>query len=226
MDVAKWVVDSGRAKYLIAADAGIARTTLDRAIADPDPVRLGTLKEIAYACGVQLTGCGTPLSCIGAALAVRSRLEANYVTAEPDVCAQWLERLQRWAGAGTDQGLIEAAARALNLGAASAVTVRDLAAATEVAMQSEDPWALSGAIALDEPGVSVLWVSDVTPYHDLGQPRTPQSSLVVTAPAELFQNSRAEGELRLASPLQVLLDCLSLESPLDQLARREVKWWR
>ncbi len=246
MNVDRWVTESGRAKYKIAADAGIARTTLDRAILDPDPVRLGTLKEIAFACGVELANCGEPLGSLEAALAARWHLEPGFTADNPETLTVWLQRLQRWAGEGTRQGIVESAARALNL--RHLIERSDTISLTAVRnhLSSErseaSPWAWSGDAGLLEDGPNqeirapqmVLWVGDTGRWDapsqgaasNLGADEDILVVNIVEAPQEFFQNRRRINEQWVVSPLQLLLDCLSLGGAIGDRARQKIKWWR
>lgn len=205
---------------------------------------VGTLREIALACGVDVGLTTRPLSDPGAAAAARTMLQGGYEPpADLDVDA-WRERLPRMAGSDSPVEIIRAAAAASSPvrrpGAVLFSGEGPLARIASVGDASKGRWAISGAAGLylpaasaTVPAVTVLWCEDVrTVTHlladtDLRQTHRPDRAVlaVVEGEPELFTGSFADGIVRYAAPIQIILDCLAQGGAVARDAIEEAMSW-
>ena len=237
-----WVEASGFPNAVVARRAGVSASTLHRVVNGQVDPSVGTVRELAAACGMELRLAARRLADPGAAAAARLLLEDGYEPSLPGVDA-WVERLRRQAG-DDPVAIVEAA------GLASAPlhrpTARLYASPVEVGRvasagsASGGRWALSGMAGLKLPGLfealptpSILWCEDVRRVEQLladaeltAASRVERTSLaVVEADEALFTNFFENGRVRYVAPIQIVLDCFSIGGVLADLARREVGSW-
>jgi transcriptional regulator with XRE-family HTH domain len=241
--VREWLLESGLNAATAARRAGVSASTLHRILTDQVDPSVGTLREIAIGCGVDLSISSRTISDWRAASAARSMLEEGYVAPEVEI-AEWQSRLTRLAQGDHPIELVNAAARASaplrRSGAAwytGTMTVGSVASAGDA---SAGRWALSGAAGLYlpelgelTPAVTVLWCSDVRAVSQLlaaSDVRTTDrfdrvTLAVVRGEAELFEGSFTRGLVHYAAPIQIVIDCLSLGGAVANDAREEAMTW-
>lgn len=205
---------------------------------------LGTLREIALACGVDVDLTTRPLSDPGAAAAARAMLDGGY---EPPVdldVGAWQERLARMAGSDSPAEIVRAAAVASSpLDRPGAILFSGdvpLGRIASAGDASKGRWAISGAAGLylppasaTVPAVTVLWCQDVrTVTHLLAETDLRQTHrldravlVVVAGETELFTGSFADGIVRYAAPIQIILDCLAQGGAVARDANEEAMSW-
>jgi hypothetical protein len=205
---------------------------------------VGTLYEIALACGIQMDLTVRPLSDSRAAAAARSLLEGGYESSSDPGVAAWRERLRRMAASDAPVDIVKVAAIAAaplhRRGAAlfhGEVTLARVASAGDA---SQGRWAISGAAGLylpppsaAVPPVTILWCEDVrTLTHLLADTELRQSRrsdravlAVIAAEPEMFTGSFTEGIVRYAAPLQIILDCAGQAGTLAEAAIEEAMSW-
>src|SRR5215472_569125 len=95
--VRDWLAASGLTPAAAARRAGVSASTLHRILnAQVDP-SVGTLREIGFACGVQMELTGRRLSDPLAAAAARAMLEIGYRPTGDSEVEAWQHRLLRMA---------------------------------------------------------------------------------------------------------------------------------
>ncbi|MGH3303436.1 MAG: helix-turn-helix domain-containing protein [Streptosporangiaceae bacterium] len=240
--VRSWVKGSQLSASVVARRAGVSGSTLHRVLNDQVDPSIGTLREIAVACGVGLTLDTGPLADAAAAAAARVILEDGYSPSLPDADL-WVERLGRQVGYDPVQ-IVEAAGRAssplLRAGSrllAGPVEVGRVASAGEA---SGGQWALSGLAGFRLPGLwerlpapTILWCEDVRHVEqlladaDLPRVTRPQrtSLAIVEADSALFTNSFEKDRVRYVAPIQILLDGFAIGGVVADIARREAQSW-
>lgn len=240
--VRSWLKRSGLPASAVARRAGVSSSTLHRVLTDQVDPSIGTLREIAVACGVGLTLATGPLADAAAAAAARVILEDGYSPSLPGVDL-WIERLGRQVGDDPVQ-IVDAAGRASSpmlrpgsLLLAGPVEVGRVASAGDA---SGGRWALSGLAGFRLPGLwerlpapTILWCENVRSVEqllaDADLPRTtrPQrtSLAIVEADSALFTNSFEKDRVRYVAPIQILLDGFSIGGVVADIARREAQSW-
>lgn len=243
--VQEWVDKSKLHTALIARRAGVSRSTLHRVLRESVDPSIGTLEEIALACGSSLHLSTTRTSDRFAAAAARSMLEDGYCSPDDPAVNTWKRRLQRWAEGNDPLKIVQTAAiassplhRANTLLFKGEETLIRLASAGNA---SKADWALSGPCGLDPnapftsiaPSVTILWCDD--PYqvsHMLTDSALSPTNQIQTASvavakteAELFFDSFSVGPVRFASPIQIIIDCLSQSETVVQAALAEARSW-
>lgn len=242
--VSGWVEASGLSAAAVARRAGVSASTLHRILSNAVDPAIGTLREIAIACGTQMDLEVRPLSDPGAASAARAMLEGGYEAPSDHGATLWRDRLPRMAGSEDPVEIVKTAANASaplhRRGAVlfhGEVSLGRVASAGDAAMAE---WAVSGAAGLylppssaSVPSVTILWCEDArTVTHLLGdtglrQTRYPEraSLAVIEAERQLFTGAFAEGIIRYAAPLQIMLDCLAQTGAVAEDALEEVMSW-
>lgn len=239
--VRAWVERSGRSALALSRQAGVSSSTLHRVMHDQVDPSIGTLREIAFACGVSLDVAARPLADPLAAAAARSVLEEGYEPPSP--VEAWVARLRRQAGDDPVE-LVAKAGRAsaplLRPGTllfAGAFEVGRVASAGEA---SGGRWALSGLAGFSLPGLwdrlptpTILWCEDVRRVEqlladaDLQRATRPERAALAIAEADesLFFNSFEKDQVRYVAPIQILLDGFALGGAAAEFARREAQSW-
>jgi transcriptional regulator with XRE-family HTH domain len=243
-EVRTWLTAAGLNAPAAARRAGVSGSTVHRILNDAVDPSVGTLREIALACGIDIDLTARPLSDPRAAAAARAMLEDGYTPpADPEV-AVWRERLIRTAGSGSPVEIVKAAAAAASpLRRVDAVLLYGDVALARVASAgdaSKGRWAVSGAAGLylpspssAAPAVTVLWCDDVRAVtHLLAEANVRQTHrrdraalAVVTGEPELFAGSFAEGIVRYAAPIQIIIDCLAQGGTVADDAAEEAMSW-
>ena len=96
--VGEWVAASGLTRSQVAQRAGLARSTLLRIESGETNPSLGTLRELAIACGLDIDVLTRPLSDPAAAEAARLMFEDGYRPHDRPGATAWSQRLTRQAG--------------------------------------------------------------------------------------------------------------------------------
>ncbi len=238
-----WLAAAGLNASAVARRAGVSGSTVHRILNDAVDPSVGTLREIALACGIDIDLTARPLSDPRAAAAARAMLEDGYVPpADPEVAA-WQERLIRSAGSNPVEIVEAAAAASSPLQRAGAVLLSGDVALARVASAgdaSKGRWAISGAAGLylpppssEVPAVTILWCEDArTVAHlladaDLRQTHRHDRAVlaVVASEPELFAGSFTEGIVRYAAPIQIIIDCLAQSGAVAVDAIEEAMSW-
>ncbi len=241
--VREWIEGAGINASTAARRAGVSASTLHRILADQVDPSIGTLREIAIGCGVDLSLSSRTMSDWRAAATARSMLEGGYVAAEYDI-ADWESRLTRLAEGDHPVEIVSAAARAsapLHCDGAAwftgAMTVGTVASAGDA---SDGQWALSGAAGLylpelgePTPAITILWCDDTRVVSQLlaasnvrTTERVDRIALVVAhGEPELFAGSFTKGLAHYAAPIQIIIDCISLGGDVAKDAREEALTW-
>jgi transcriptional regulator with XRE-family HTH domain len=242
--VGGWLESSGLSASAAARRAGVSASTMHRILNDLVDPSVGTLHEIALACGLQIDLRPRPLSDPQAAAAARVMLEGGYEPPSDFSVASWEGRLRRMADSAGPVGIIKAAAIASGpLHRPGAVLLQGEVALARVASAgdaSKGHWAISGAAGLylpppsaAVPAVTILWCEDVRTVTQLladtglRQTQRPDRAVLalIAAESELFTGSFSEGIVRYAAPIQIALDCLAQGGAVADDATEEVESW-
>lgn len=239
-----WLAASGLTPAAAARRAGVSASTLHRILnAQVDP-SVGTLREIGFACGVQMVLTSRRLSDPVAAAAARTMLEDGYSPPDDGEVEAWQHRLLRTAASDSPVEIVKAAALAASPAERpSAVLLSGelpLARVASAGDASAGRWAVSGAAGLYlpppsamAPPLTILWCEDARRvFHLIADAelrltdRPDRASLaVIPAEPELFAGSFSEGIVRYAAPIQIILDCVSLGGSLADDAITEANSW-
>lgn len=238
-----WLRDAGVNASTAARRAGVSPSTLHRILADQVDPSVGTLREIATACGLDLVMTANRLSDWRAAAAARLLLEDGYGGADASAAA-WGSRLVRLAQSERPVDIVHAAALAsAPLYRRGAIWFTGSTSVGRVASAGDatgGPWALSGAAGLylpefgePAPPITVLWCADARTASQMltgsdlritdHAERT--TLVVVRAEPQLFTGSFTKGLVRYAAPIQILLDCLSFGGDVARDSREEALTW-
>ncbi|MHB8319620.1 MAG: helix-turn-helix domain-containing protein [Acidimicrobiales bacterium] len=243
--VRRWLEDSGLRAASVARRAGVSASTLHRVLHDSVDPSVGTLEEIALACGFSLELATTQASDRFASAAARSLLEDGYCPPDDPAVVAWEQRLHRWAGDDDPIGLVQAAAAAASpLHREDAVLFageETLARIASAGDASNGRWALSGPAGLDPsappvslaPPVTILWCDDprqaslMLTESALTSTRQVHrvSVAVVGAEPELFFDAFSVGIVRFVSPIQIVIDCLTQGGAAAKAALNEASSW-
>jgi transcriptional regulator with XRE-family HTH domain len=238
----EWIQESGLSKSYIAAASGVSRSSIHRIQhGDTDP-SIGTLRELAIACGYELDVRFRRLADPLAAQAARLILEEGFTPDNPHEVDQWVNRFER-VGLEDPVAIIEYAGRASGLlyrdkpSAYLRGEVDDLRLAS-AADAAGAPWALSGRTHLQLgighalAGVKVLWTEEprlvATLLADtMKGARSPQTSTVIVAEATpaVFQGSFKHQGINFVAPIQALIDGFSLGGHLAEAAQTIAREW-
>lgn len=242
--VSAWLADARLSAPAVARRAGVSGSTVHRILNDAVDPSVGTLREIALACGIDIDVASRPLSDPRAAAAARTMLEDGYRPPTDPEVAVWRERLIRMAGSRSPVEIIRAAAAASSpLSRMGAVLLSGDVALARVASAgdaSKGRWAVSGAAGLylpppssAVPAATVLWCEDVRIVThlladaDLRQTHRRDRAVlaIVACEPELFAGSFAEGIVRYAAPVQIIIDCLTQSGTVATDAMEEAMSW-
>jgi transcriptional regulator with XRE-family HTH domain len=242
--VRAWLASARLSAPAVARRAGVSGSTVHRILNDAVDPSIGTLREIALACGIDVELAARPLSDPRAAAAARAMLEIGYGPPTDPEVAMWRERLIRIAGSESPVEIIKAAAAASSpLNRTGAVLLTGGVALARLASAgdaSKGDWAISGAAGLylpppssAVPAVTILWCEDVrTVTHLLAdadlrptQRRDRAVVAVVASEPELLTGSFAEGIVRYTAPIQIIIDCLAQGGAVAAEAMEEAMSW-
>lgn len=230
----------------LARRAGVSRNTEWSLRRDPSRAKLATLRELALACGLDIKIDTVAASDPYAAAAVRvmvGDLSADSVD-DPKQLSEWIARLRRWSPEATPLQLAEAAANVSapqnRSGAIFLIGRHDADRLASAALASGEPWALSGAAALDALDVkpipktspTVLWTKKpdaVTGMLLSTHRRTSVASAasVIVAPLHVtvLEGGASVGRIELVSPVQAVIDSLGIGGELADAARSIAEEW-
>lgn len=239
-----WLAASGLTPAAAARRAGVSASTLHRVLNGLVDPSVGTLREIAIACGIEMTLAASPLSDPRASAAARAMLEADYEPSADREIAAWRERLPRMADSDSPVDIVKAAAAAssplLRPGTVLLSGELPLARVASAGDAAKRRWAISGAAGLylpppsaATPAVTILWCEDVRTViqllaeTELRQTHRPDRAelAVIAGEPELFTGSFTDGIVRYAAPIQIILDCLSQAGAVADDAMREAMSW-
>jgi gp16 family phage-associated protein len=239
-----WLAASGLTAATVARRAGVSASTLHRVLNGRVDPSVGTLREIALACGIEMELTARPLSDPHASAAARAMLESGYKPPQDREVAAWQERLVRMAESDSPVDVVKAAATAssplLRPGAILLFGELPLARIASAGDAANGRWAISGAAGLylplpsaAAPAVTILWCEDVRRViqllaeTDLRQTHRLDRAVlaVIAGEPELFSGSFTEGIVRYAAPIQIILDCLSQAGTVADDALREAMSW-
>jgi len=242
--VRKWIADTGLSSNRLSQLAGISQSTMSRVLGGRVDPAVGTLVEIALACGLDLDLATRPSSDPAAARAARAMLEAGFPADGDAHLSQWRERLTRFSGATDPISLLTTAARyaspLMRPGVelfGGEITVGQLASAGDAA---QGLWALSGAAGLTlpephefVPATTILWTQNTRRVVQLltdsrlertTRPARATVAVLVAEPA-LFTHAFTQGIVRYVAPIQLMLDCLAQGGAVAADALAEVESW-
>ena len=233
---------SGLTLSTAARRAGVSPSTLHRVLAGKVDPSVGTVRSILRACGAELRLDDPPLADPRAAAAARALLEDGYDPDGLDI-AEWSERLVRWAEddferivdeAGRASGVMHRPGRILLAGRP---TLGRLASAGAASRQR---WAISGVPGLTlrafedavDP-IALVWcdaprdLAQLLAGDDVRETTSLRvaSVILLSAEPELFLGGFVHDQVSYASPLQIMLDCISLGGSAADAARAEVGTW-
>jgi transcriptional regulator with XRE-family HTH domain len=229
----------------VARRAGVSASTLHRILRGSVSPTVETLEEIALACGFSLDLAGAQINDRFAAAAARSILEDGYRPPDDPSVSEWEQRLVRWTGSDEPMGLVQAAAKASSpLRRNDAVlfagkeTVARVASAGDA---SDGRWAISGpaGLTLDAsptaaaPPVTILWCEESLRASQMLADSALRAATdarevtvaVVGGEPELFFDAFAVGIVQFASPIQIILDCVSQGGAVAKAALAEAATW-
>lgn len=230
----------------LARRAGVSRNTEWSLRRDPSRANLGTLRELALACGLDLkidvVAASDPYAAAAARVMVGDLPDDN--VDDHQQLSTWIARLQRWAPGAAPLQIVEMAAEVSapqnRPGATFLIGRHDADRLASAALASEEPWALSGASALDaldiEPlsknSPTVLWTARpdaVTALLLSTHRRTTVVSAANVIVAPLHQTalagSASVGRIELVSPVQAIIDSLGIGGELGDAAHNIAGGW-
>ncbi len=241
-DIAAWVRRSGLTKSAVSALSGASLSTIHRIQNQQTDPQLGTLRELAIACGLDLDVHVRPLADPYAAQAVRMLLETGFSPDNQRKADEWICRFER-AQLSTPFDLLKAAGRSVGLLHLSSPSTYLRGAATPLRLASAGDasggqWALSGkshlelAAARELFGQQVIWAEDagrvVSNLRDsLTVARSASTATVIVAQATpaLFQQFFTHERINYVTPVQSLIDGLSLGGILADTATDIAQEW-
>lgn len=235
-NVSEWVEESGLPATEVARRSGVSRSTIMRIQNGTVSPSVSTLTELAIACGKQLHLTTRPLSDPHAAQAARLMLEDGFVPDDQGQTEAWVNRLKRLCLDGPVD-IVQTAARASaprqRQGAHFFAGRRAMLAAASAGDASGGDWAISGEPILDlENGTVVLHCQDSRRCAGLLRESMRETNSAATAdlivleagPATFYDAWEQDG-VRMAAPIQGLLDCIGLGGQLGQAALDEARRW-
>jgi len=235
-NVREWITEAGLSVTEVARRAGVSRTTIMRIQNGTVSPSVSTLTELAIACGRHLEVTTRPLSDPNAAQAARYLLESGFVPDDQTAAEAWASRLERMR-LSNPVDIVQAA------GCASAPGLRPetrlfagqhaVLAASSAGEASGQRWAISGAPVLGSAGgTAVLHCENAQRCAGLLQDSMRERAagqsadlVVVPAGAGTFYDSWEQDHVRLAAPIQGLLDCVGLGGELAEAALAEARRW-
>lgn len=233
--VREWVTAAGLTRSQVAQRAGLARSTLLRIESGETNPSLGTLREIAIACGLDIDVLTRPLSDQAAAEAARLMLEDGYQPNDRPAAEAWVERLTRQVG-GDPVAITRAAGQAATLthrpGAFHLTGAVPLVRVASAGDGAGGNWAISGAPPLGVEGTVVLWsehpeIAARLLSETLRKATSPAIATVIVAGAHpgVFRDTWRDGSIRYVAPIQMLLDAFGLDPALQSAALDEARRW-
>jgi len=225
----------------LARRAGVNRSTLHRIETGKVEPTVATLRELAIACGLDLTMSLVPLSDPDAAAAARQLLDVASSDLQPtDGVREWIARLERTSDDGDPVSIVVEAGHASTLLAREGTALfRGDSSALRLASAGDATggrWAVSGAAAMalthDVRGPSILWTDDVgraggilQSTHD--RVTAAPNAQVIVAPLTdaVYVDAFTVGAVRYVAPVQMILDCFGLGGAVADAALDIAKEW-
>lgn len=230
----------------LARMAGVSRNTEWSLRRDPSRAKLRTLRELALACGLDIkidTVAASDPYASAAARVMVGDLPAESVD-DQEQLSEWVARLERWGPDAAPLQLTEMAASVSapqnRSGAVFLIGRHDPDRLTSAALASAEPWALSGAPALDSLDVepipstspAVLWtaVPDVVTGMLLSTHRkttvaSAANVIVVPLHQAVLIGGASLGGVKLVSPVQAVIDSLGVGGELGVAAHNIAGRW-
>lgn len=226
---------SGLTKSAVSALSGASLSTIHRIQNQQTDPQLGTLRELAIACGLDLDVQVRPLCDPNAAQAARMLLEIGFSPDHQHKADEWIKRFER-AGFRTSVDLLKAAGRSsglLHLSSPSTYLRGDvrplrLASAGDA---SGGSWALSGKAHLELgaakklSGPQILWAEDAARATSMlrdsmvpARSASTATAIIAQATPALFQHFFTHERINFVSPAQALIDGFSLGNELADVA--------
>lgn len=240
--VSDWIRLSGLKKTYVSAVSGVSRSSINRIEKGESDPNLGTLRELAMACGFDLDLSIKPLADPFAAQAVRSLLEDDFLPDDARAVAEWITRIEK-TGLQDPLAMVEYAGRASGLRALGSrgiylrgeASVLRLASAADAA---NAPWAVSGSphlqLATDHEvsGPHIIWTQEPQLVADLlgdsllkARAVETASVIIALAPPALFQNSFVVRGVKYVAPIQAIIDGFSLGGRCAEVASDIARSW-
>lgn len=242
IELGDWIHRSGLRKSYVSAVSGVSRSSINRIEKGETDPNLGTLRELAIACGFDMDVSVRPLSDHFAAQAARQILEEGFVSEATEAVAEWAARIGR-VGHTDPLSIVEYAGRALGLRELGArgtylrgnASVLRLASAADAA---NAPWAISGRahfqLATDDEveGPNIVWTENPRLVAELlsdtlTTSRSPETASVIVAPAPsaLLQHSFTHQGVTYVAPIQAIIDGFSLGGKSAVMAKTIAESW-
>lgn len=239
--VAEWIAGSGQTLTAIARRAGVDRSTLHRIVSGAVSPTLSTLREIAFACGLEAEVTASPSSDPTAAAAARQLLDAEAPASREPAVAAWERRLARMAGDDPIRIVVEAGRSASLLHRRNAIALSGPRSVTRLASAGAagaDEWAISGAapleLAVDSPvdAPHILWVSDperaaqlLADTHRRAAHVAYADVIVAAHDASVLDGLWELDAITYVAPLQFVLDGVGLGGAAQDAALAIARGW-
>ena len=234
------LTESGQSSVTLARLSGVSRSTqfrIDSGAIDP---RIGTLRDLAIAAGVDVRLDVVPLSDPDAAVAARLILDPTFTMAPSRGVSEWIDRLARMAGDDPVE-IVRNAGRCSTLrnraGAVYLAGYVDDSKLLGAAEGSGARWLLSGAAVLSRisdadvaVAPSVLYTEDshrlMRLLDNMRAVRPEKADLIIADySTDLTVDSwRADG-LGLVAPIQALIDSFGIGGTLAEAAEQLARTW-
>ncbi|MGJ9403429.1 helix-turn-helix domain-containing protein [Arthrobacter sp. KK5.5] len=240
--VGEWIRRAGLSKSYVSLASGVSRSSIHRIQRGETDPSLGTLRELAIACGFDLDLDVRPLSDPFAAQAARVLLEQGFEPDHTNETDQWVRRFER-VGLDDPVAILDYAGRSSGLLVLRPPSVYLRGNVDDLRLASAGDatgtaWALSGQPHLQlgsgRPldGAKVLWTAQPSlvksllaeTMQDARSPRT-ASVIVATATPALFQGSFILEGINYVAPIQALIDGFSLGGHLAEVAESIARQW-
>ena len=239
--VSTWLAGAKRSKAEAARRAGQSRSTLHRIEHGQVDPSIGTLREIAIACGLDITIATSRLSDPLAAFAARSLLDDTFDAEVTPQMAAWIGRFDR-AGSHSPVAITTQAGEATDLRyREGAVLLRGPVTALRLASAghaSGAAWALSGLPGLQlhvdstVVGPSIIWTADLERVGallaDTNPTRaTPLTADIIVAPSDprTYLGEMESNGVRYVAPMQIMLDSIGVGGTLRDQAIAIIQEW-
>jgi len=238
--VRRLLEQSGLTATELARRSGLSRSTQFRIDTDAIDPRVGTLRDLAIAAGVDIRVDLEPLSDPDAARAARTMLDGRYSVEPTKTVSQWIARLRRFAGEDPVD-IVRAAGECSSLlkrrGAAYLSGHVDEAKLVGAATFTPEPWILSGRGAMERlahaSSLSAPYVVYSGDAHrlirildNMTQVKPGKATLIIAQYTEdLDIDAWEDGRARLVAPVQTLIDGFGLGGPLAEAAETIARSW-
>lgn len=238
----QWIEQSGLPKARISKLSGVSLSSIHRIENKQTDPQLGTLRELAISCGLELELSIRPLADAYSAQAARCLLEDHFEPDNKDATSQWVERFERakftnpidiLQYAGQCSGLLSQDKPAVYMrGETSELR---LASAGDA---SDKQWALSGKSHLELgtgeklSGPDIIWTEDPRLVASLladsltvARSAATATVIVAAGPPAHFANKFTVNHVSYVAPIQALIDGFSLGHQLAEAANKIAQGW-